>query len=121
MSAGAFTSGGGVSSAEKLPVYSDPSTPIKAQAGESFRIMLESNPTTGYSWKVTGGLDGGVLELVGSEFLPPRTQLKGAGGEEVWTIKAKGAGKAKLTLEYARPWEKDKPPVKKAVFAVEVR
>jgi inhibitor of cysteine peptidase len=46
---------------------------------------------------------------------------RGAGGTELWTFKAVGAGKTTIALNYARPWEKDIPPAKSETFTVDVR
>ncbi len=50
-----------------------------------------------------------------------RTRMVGAGGREVWTFRAVGRGECKIGLKYVRPWEKDVPPVREAVFQVIVK
>jgi len=100
--------------------FTDSSTPIDVTVGEEFSIALDSNPTTGYSWRLAGKLDEGVVQLVGAKFQPPETPLKGAGGTRFYTFRAAGPGETTISLEYVRPWEK-KPPVRKESFAVTVR
>lgn len=106
-----------------MPVreFTDPSTPIKAILGEEFVIALDANPTTGYSWRFSGKFDESILQLVESKFQAPGTQLKGAGGTRIYILKAIGRGKATVSLEYLRPWEKKRRPVKKVVFHVTVQ
>ncbi|MDP8215094.1 MAG: protease inhibitor I42 family protein [Candidatus Euphemobacter frigidus] len=100
--------------------YLDPPDPIKAAIGDEFTIILKSNPTTGYSWRFAAPPDEKIITLVNSTFQPPQTQLKGAGGEQLWTFRAVGEGKTTISLEYVRPWEKGKPPIKTRNFSVSV-
>lgn len=93
---------------------------INARAGENFTITLESNPTTGYSWQLAKPLDEKIVKLVGSEYVPSKTDLVGAGGEENWTFLAVKKGTTRISLKYVRPWEKDKPPVEEKTFLVKV-
>jgi len=66
------------------------------------RITLPENPTTGYSWNVTGA-DG--LAITGDEFIPPEEQIPGAGGVHVWTLKPDTTGLVTFSAVYVRPWE----------------
>ncbi len=98
----------------------DPSQPIEVQAGQEFVISLASNATTGYGWKCSGIAPEGVILLLGNEYKAPQTQRKGAGGIEEWRFRALKAGEATITLQYLRPWEKDKQPARTAEFKVRV-
>lgn len=100
--------------------YSDPSTPIEATIEEVFAISLDSNPTTGYSWRIAGKVDERVVRLTGTKFVPPDSDLRGAPGRRIWSFKGTGVGTTTLSFEYLRPWEK-KPPIRKATFTVDVR
>lgn len=100
---------------------SDPNVPIEVQVGQEFAITLGSNPTTGYRWQLAEPLDESRLKLVGSEYKAPETERVGAGGREVWTFKAVGAGKTSIALRYVRPWEKDVPPAETRTFVIVVR
>ncbi len=88
--------------------------------GDEFAIMLDSNPTTGYSWAVAGQPDAGVVDVEGSDFVDPDTELIGAPGKDLWTFKAVGKGSTSITLNYGRPWEQDQPPADQKTFQVEV-
>lgn len=94
---------------------------LRARAGEQFTLTLESTPTTGYSWQLAEPLNERIVQLVGSDYTPARTDRVGAGGAETWTFLAVNKGSAKIALKYARPWEKDKPPVEEKSFLVKVR
>lgn len=99
--------------------YLNPGEPIEVQVGQKFTIRMESNPTTGYGWQLSDSLDNEII-LVTNTFIPPDSQLCGAGGHEVWTFKAMHAGRAKISMEYVRPWEKDQP-ARTNVFKVIVK
>lgn len=92
---------------------------IETRLGEDLVITLVSNPTTGYSWRMSEPLPG-ILELAGKEFKPAENMgnIAGAGGVEEWTLKSIEKGKATVSFEYVRPWEKDKPPVKRRTFLI---
>lgn len=94
---------------------------IKVKAGQNFTITLESNPTTGYRWQISGKYDTAFVELVDSVFVPGRTDLVGAGGKEEWVFKALRAGKTVISFQYTRPWEKDELPAQEYSVIVVVR
>ena len=91
---------------------------IEASVGKSFTITLDSNPTTGYQWQITRQLDTGLLKLVDSKYIAPKTGLVGAPGKEEWTFKATRAGKAIISFDYVRPWEKDEMPAQSDSFII---
>ena len=103
---------------QKTQAYSSAAIPITTEVGKQFVISLQSNATTGYKWQLAKPVDGAIIEFVSSQYVTPKTRLIGAGGEELWTFKAVGKGKAEIMLEYIRPWEKDKPPARQEVFTV---
>lgn len=72
--------------------------------GNSFKIKLPSNPTTGFDWHFEG-LDAKSFMVVSSGFNPPNTKLVGAGGVDWWEIKALKPGQHKIRLLYYRVWE----------------
>jgi predicted secreted protein len=51
---------------------------------------------------LTAGPAGEVLELVGSEYVDPETDLVGAGGEEIWRFRARAEGTTSFALTYMR-------------------
>lgn len=88
--------------------------------GEGFSLRLRSNPTTGYSWKVSS-IDKSVLELLGNKYIRENKKQKtvGSGGIDLFFFKAVGPGKTKLKIDYIRSWEKFAKPAK--TFNLEVR
>jgi inhibitor of cysteine peptidase len=75
---------------------------ITIKNGESFKIQLNENPTTGYNWSinVTPG-----LIIVSDTYIAPSGDLMGAGGQHEWQVKATGTGDQQLTGTYKRSWE----------------
>ena len=96
-------------------------TLIEAEVGREFVIALESNPTTGYGWRLAAGFDKKMLEVLEIRHNAARTDLVGAGGKDLWTFKGLEAGSGTISLEYVRSWEKDVPPVKTESFKVRIK
>jgi inhibitor of cysteine peptidase len=94
---------------------------METTAGESFTITLDSNPTAGYKWRIAQQIDTGLLELIDSRFIAPKTNLVGAPGQEKWHFKAIKTGKAIISFDYIRPWEKDELPAQRETFIVIIR
>ena len=81
---------------------------VGATTGEQVVLTLESNASTGYSWRLADEPDQDVLAFVSSEYVAPQDgDLVGAAGAEVWTWNAVGEGSTVLRLEYVRPFEPD--------------
>ena len=94
---------------------------VEVAVGHEFGVTLAANATTGYHWELAAPLDTAIVELVGNEYQAPRTDLLGAGGQEIWTFRAVTRGQTVIELKYVRPWEKDVPPVETASFTVIVQ
>jgi len=108
----------GFSCAESIKEYSDPSVTINARVQEKFIISLQSNPSTGYSWQLASPVDEKIVKLIDSQYVAKKTKMVGAGGKELWTFETQAMGKAEISLEYVRPWEKDVPAARQEVFTV---
>jgi inhibitor of cysteine peptidase len=79
---------------------------ITVSAGGSFKVSLESNATTGFSWPEQAEIGNiAVVEQTGHEYVAPTTDLMGAPGKEVWTFKALDKGTTVIAMQYSRPWE----------------
>ena len=75
-------------------------------------VRLPANPSTGYSWRyVVAGDDVLGLETINGE-APAPSGMVGVAGEEVWSFRAQGTGRAVLTYVYERSWEQNTPPAK---------
>lgn len=102
-------------------VFSDPAAVIRVEPGDLFDVVLESNATTGYSWRLARPLDAVSLQLVESRYEAPDSGLVGAAGRERWRFRALAPGRTEIALEYVRPWEAGLPPARTATFEVEIR
>ncbi len=95
---------------------------VALAAGGTLTITLESNITTGYSWEETANIgDKLVLQQTGHKYEPPATPALGAGGKEVWTIKALKAGESTISMGYGRPFEPGVAPAKTFNLTVVVK
>ena len=106
-----------VQSKSLLLSESDDNSHICLYVGDTIKIKLVSNPTTGYSWARPEL--GSQLELVSSQVERPSSDRAGSPGYQVFSFKAREVGDCTVTLNYLRPFEKNTPPVK--VFHVSVR
>lgn len=79
-----------------MPALTDPSQAIMVNTGDTFLIIVESNPSTGYHWEIVGDLKG--IEFVSREFTQSEHVMPGSGGVEVWTFKAIAPGDASFTI-----------------------
>ena len=87
-------------------VFMNPGTAIEVKAGQMFSLRLLSNPTTGYGWAMTEAPDPVRVAWTTNVFEPPEQELPGSGGHEVWSFQALRPGTTRMTLTYARSWEK---------------
>ena len=91
--------------------------------GDTFTVLLVSNPTTGYLWKFGAPLfDETVMILRGDKYIRPDDQLRtGVPGKRSLTFLAEGSGRTGLKLVYVRPWEKNQPPAREFNIMVIVK
>ncbi len=95
--------------------------PIATAVGQKFKIVLLSNPSTGYQWLLAKPLDKALLKQVGKSYKRPRINREGASGREELVFIATGAGKAEIRLKYARLWEQDVPAARSTNFVVVIK
>ena len=98
----AFATSGGPLELEET----DDGTTVRLAPGEAFKITLESNPSTGYTWQVAD-IDEAVVEQEGAPVYVTGSgdDAVGAGGTETFLFRAGEPGECTLGLEYRRPWE----------------
>ncbi|WP_185966030.1 protease inhibitor I42 family protein [Flavobacterium sp. ZT3R18] len=84
-------------------------------------IKLESNPTTGYSWKWIKSESNKMLDSIDAIYVPTKVSngVVGSGGTEIFKFKANKSGIESLTFEYCRSWEQHSAvTVKKFIIKV---
>lgn len=74
---------------------------VTVSEGSDISLKLPENPTTGYSWNLSHSAG---LALISDEYIPPGSQLIGAGGSHEWVFHAAGKGDQAIHAEYRRPW-----------------
>ncbi len=80
---------------------------IELTTGQTAKIVLTENPSTGYSWHWNVA-NTNVVRIENEEFISAQNGLIGAPGEHVWNIKGLREGQSEIVLEYYRNWEPDK-------------
>jgi predicted secreted protein len=68
---------------------------ISVNIWQEFTINLNSNPTTGYQWRLVTKLPS-WLEIVRHDYTPTNPEQIGGGGIEEWTFKATNIGNTTL-------------------------
>jgi inhibitor of cysteine peptidase len=103
---------------DDVKTYSDAGAAIKVKVNGEFIIALDSNPTTGYSWKVL--YEESQFELVSDDYVQDEkeTMMTGVGGTQYLRVKALKSGDYEITMNYQRSWESE--PVQQVVFSVKV-
>ena len=97
--------------------------PLVLQTGDTVRLVVDENPTTGYSWEYENHLERGISaeEAVYSITIDEHRAhnlrasveadgdsaigMAGEGGTRVIEILAQNAGRDILEMVYIRPWE----------------
>ncbi|MGB9978655.1 protease inhibitor I42 family protein [Methanobacterium sp.] len=109
----------GASAAQNQNTATHPVIKTKmVKVNKEFRVVLKSNPTTGYSWMAK--FDPKYIQLVSSRYVPYKTgsDIAGSGGVQILTFKAIKLGISRITLEYQRPWAETVPPLKEVKYII---
>jgi len=77
---------------------------VDAAVGESIRVTLCSNPSTGFSWEQPALPASSAVEVVEHGVVAPSGALVGAAGSETFTLRAAAAGTTEIQLAYSQPW-----------------
>ena len=87
----------------------DPTKPVTVKAGETFELVMPSNPSTGYHWNIIPELDENIVQFVEQNYTGEQPVMPGSGGVEVWTFRAVSAGDTTVALGYYPPSNPDEP------------
>jgi predicted secreted protein len=118
----ADTSGGGGSGKKSGVVVvtkADADKTVTASPGQTLEVVLDANPSTGYTWTVTS-----APEFLKSEGEPAfaseaASGVVGAGGKQTLRFSVTAAGTGELGLSYLRPWETTTPPAETFRVSIE--
>jgi predicted secreted protein len=86
--------------------------PVKLRAGDTVKVKLDVNMSSGSSWQLATTPQAN-LEFLGSEVVQPEGQSNllgkvGLSEVQVFRFKAVSQGEVNLEFRKARPWEKQK-------------
>ncbi|MCJ7532383.1 MAG: protease inhibitor I42 family protein [Anaerolineales bacterium] len=88
----------------------------KVIKGEELQLTIESNPSTGASWQISG-MDATILEQAGDTYFTAGIRGRlGAAQHQVISLKAVTDGNSVVELIYRRPWETDVKPGRSVVI-----
>jgi inhibitor of cysteine peptidase len=96
---------------------------VTVEAGEDIQVILNGNPTTGYTWTATVS-DKAVLQQLGDPVYAQGStdpSIVGAGGTFTFTFKAAAAGQVALKFDYARSFETGVTPIQTCSVTVTVK
>ena len=99
---------------------SEPGKSIEVSAGNEFKIIIESNPSTGYHWDLVGALDESIVQFVSRDYRADEPVMPGSGGKDVWVFQAVAAGETTITLGHFPPGV-DGSPAQEVTFTVVVK
>jgi inhibitor of cysteine peptidase len=91
---------------------------VTLSPGDSLIVTLDSNPSTGFAWSISGITDEDVADDVSNEYQGSDSGMMGAGGQEIWTFEARDEGSSTIEMQYSRSWETGVEPA--ATFNVTV-
>ncbi|MDD5085904.1 MAG: protease inhibitor I42 family protein [Candidatus Omnitrophica bacterium] len=94
---------------------------VSVVKGQTLKLELEANPTTGYMWEIEKISPDGLLEKAGDYSYRRQFNLIGGGGLQIFSFNAVKKGEAELGFVYRRPWEDKKQVAKKFNVRVLVR
>ena len=100
---------------------SDPEVAIETSVGQEFKVVVESNPSTGYHWELTEELDRSIVEFVSRDYRADQPVQPGSGGSDIFTFKAIAAGETTITLGQYPPSNETTEPAQTKTFTVIVK
>jgi inhibitor of cysteine peptidase len=91
---------------------------VKVSPGQTLEVVLDANPSTGYTWSVAAEPE--FLTAQGEPVFSSEAAsgLVGAPGTQTLRFTVSAAGEGPLSLSYVRPWEADAAPAQ--TFTVEI-
>jgi inhibitor of cysteine peptidase len=94
---------------------------IRLHVGDSVKLSLAENPTTGYKWEFLGKPEPECVIVSDAYVANPAMNQIGGGGAHVWEFRSEKKGTGTVKLGYRRPWEKDKAPAKAFTLTMVVK
>jgi predicted secreted protein len=89
----------------------DSGSTITLHPGETLEIVLQGNPTTGYTWEVKPGSEA-LLKQKGDPEFTPDSKALGSEGRMTFRFDVVAEGKGALVLLYRRTFEPEVRPLR---------
>jgi predicted secreted protein len=103
------------------PAYRDPAQRIYVALSRRFALRFDSEPTAGFSWRLTNTPDPGVVVPIGTEFRGETTGTAiGGTVAQYISFAASGTGDATIEVRYLSPSGAPAPDTDPMVFHVTV-
>jgi predicted secreted protein len=102
----------GAVAAPQVLTKDDGGKTIQLKVGDTFRLELAANPTTGFTWELDPAVvAAGMIKVKDSGYNPDAAAegMVGVGGTAFWVIEAVKAGPCNLRLNYAQAWSDAAP------------
>ena len=82
---------------------------LELRVGDTVKLVLDTNPTTGFSWNKVDKVDSNILKLEKNDYQQNANpgRMVGVGGKTTIVYRAVKPGTAKIDLTYMQPWELD--------------
>lgn len=93
---------------------------VTVPKGGTLVVKLPITTGTGFTWVIAKSNPDQLKPIAKATIEKPEQPLPGANAIQVFRFDAASAGTSELTLEYKRPFEKDKPPAKTYRLTVKV-
>jgi predicted secreted protein len=77
---------------------------VKATVGETIRITLCSNPSTGFSWELPVLPASAAVALADHAVVAPDGAPVGAAGSQTFTFQVRAPGTTEIPFAYSQPW-----------------
>lgn len=71
--------------------------------GENAWVILDDNPSTGYSWRVITD-NSEIYKVIKNFYLPTNVGKVGSPGKSVWIIRAINTGSGSIIFRYSRAY-----------------
>ena len=88
-------------------VFEKTDTNIIAQQGQTFTIILEENPTTGYRWRIDIADDIVALESDDYQQSKADIDMVGVGGQRILVFRSLEKGSTTIKMTYERSFEEN--------------
>jgi inhibitor of cysteine peptidase len=91
--------------------HEDSGSTITLHPGDTLELVLQGNPTTGYTWEVKAGSEA-LLKQKGEPEFTPDSKALGAEGRTTFRFDVVAEGKGSLVLLYRRTFEPEARPLR---------